>query len=237
MASTMPQFVVRTVICVFASAIWLVAPLQAQQQSLDTVRATAIDFLKSHAKNLGELSEIELAPIDERLKLSACDAMSAALPIGSKPWGKVNVVVRCAGPKTWQVFLSATLTVKGSYYLAAKQLKHGQAFNEQDFIQMSGELNALPGNTIVDLQQAIGKSIQGSYSSGTVLREDMLKAPLAIQQGQTVKIVSSGVGFRVSTEATALTNANEGQLAKAKTNNGQVVAGLAKLGAIIEVQN
>lgn len=237
MASTMLQFVVRTLICFFACAIWLAAPLHAQQQSLNTVRATAIDFLKNHAKNLGELGDIELAPIDERLKLSACDSMSAALPIGSKPWGKVNVVVRCAGPKTWQVFLSATLTVKGSYYLAANQLKHGQAFDEQDFVRMSGELNALPGNTIVDLQQAIGKNIQGSYSSGTVLREDMLKAPLAIQQGQTVKIVSIGVGFRVSTEATALTNANEGQLAKAKTNNGQVVAGIAKLGAIIEVQN
>lgn len=237
MVLSMIRFIIRTCIYFAVSLIWMASPLRAQQQSVEIIRSTATEFLKNHAKALGELEGIELAPIDERLKLNPCDSMSAALPVGSRPWGKVNVVVRCTGPKSWQVFLSATVSIKGSYYLAANQLKHGQSFNEHDFVRMHGELNTLPSNTIIDLQQAIGKNIQGSYSSGTVLREDMLKGPLAVQQGQTVKLISSGVGFRVSTEATALTNANEGQIAKAKTNNGQVIAGIAKLGAIIEIQN
>jgi flagella basal body P-ring formation protein FlgA len=56
-----------------------------------------------------------------------------------------------------------------------------------------------------------------------------------VQQGQSVRVVSSGPGFRVSTEARALNNASEGQIAQARTASGQVVSGIAKAGGVVEV--
>jgi flagella basal body P-ring formation protein FlgA len=50
-----------------------------------------------------------------------------------------------------------------------------------------------------------------------------------------VRLVSKGQGFSVSGEGKALTNASEGQLARARTANGQTVSGTARAGGIIEI--
>jgi flagella basal body P-ring formation protein FlgA len=56
-----------------------------------------------------------------------------------------------------------------------------------------------------------------------------------MQQGQTVKIVSSGPGFQITAEARALNNAVEGQVAQARTAGGQVISGVARPGGVLEV--
>ena len=56
-----------------------------------------------------------------------------------------------------------------------------------------------------------------SVASGSVLRLDALKNIPVVQQGQSVRVVSSGPGFQVATDAQALSNAGEGQIARAKT--------------------
>ncbi len=50
-----------------------------------------------------------------------------------------------------------------------------------------------------------------------------------------IKLMSSGPGFQVTTEARALNNAAEGQTAQAKTPGGQLVSGIARAGGILEV--
>ena len=117
---------------------------------------------------------------------------------------------------------------QGSYYLTANQLKYGQSFNEHDFVRMHGELNTLPSNTIIDLNKRLAKH-SGQLFIGYCVTRRHAKGPLAVQQGQTVKLISSGVGFRVSTEATALTNANEDKLQKRKQTMDKLLQGLLNL--------
>lgn len=74
-----------------------------------------------------------------------------------------------------------------------------------------------------------------SITAGSLIRQDMLRKPMAIRQGQTVRIVSSGKGFSVSAEGQALANASEGQIVRAKTVSGTVVSGIARSGGEIVV--
>jgi flagella basal body P-ring formation protein FlgA len=67
------------------------------------------------------------------------------------------------------------------------------------------------------------------------LRSDQLIAPWVVQQGQSVKMQSSGPGFSVSSEGKALNNAAAGQLVQVRTNSGQTVSGIARPGGIVEV--
>ncbi len=209
----------------------------AQTEEHEHIRDITKSFLTKTAEGFGEDVQIEVSKIDSRLKLNNCDKAEVFLPPGSKPWGKLTVGVRCSAPKPWQIYLSAQVRIKGTYYVAANNLKNGQVMNDSDLIKLNGELSSLPGNAITTSQQVIGKTIQGSYTTGTALRADMFRSPQVVQQGQTVKVISNGKGFSVSTEAIALTNANEGQIARVKTNNGQLITGIAKLGGIIEIQN
>jgi flagella basal body P-ring formation protein FlgA len=78
--------------------------------------------------------------------------------------------------------------------------------------------------------------MQSAYPSGTSFRNDMFKSIPVIQQGQSIKIVSEGPGFRVSNDAVAINNANEGQVTRAKTASGVIVSGVARAGGFIEIQ-
>ncbi|WP_230404331.1 MULTISPECIES: flagellar basal body P-ring formation chaperone FlgA [Undibacterium] len=209
----------------------------AQSQDHEQIRELTKSFLAKTAEEFGDNAQIEVSNIDTRLKLNNCDSAEAFLPPGSKAWGKLTVGVRCNAPKPWQIYISAQVRIKGSYFVAANNLSNAQVMTASDLIKVNGELSNLPGGAITNSQQVIGKTIQGSYTAGTALRADMFRSPQVVQQGQTVKVISNGKGFSVSTEATAMTNANEGQIARVKTNNGQLITGIAKLGGIIEIQN
>jgi flagella basal body P-ring formation protein FlgA len=74
-----------------------------------------------------------------------------------------------------------------------------------------------------------------SLQAGTPLRLDTLKSKPVVQQGQAVRLVSKGANFSVSSEARALGNAIEGQVAQARTQSGTVVSGTARMGGIIEI--
>jgi flagella basal body P-ring formation protein FlgA len=68
------------------------------------------------------------------------------------------------------------------------------------------------------------------------VRSDLLRTPFAVQQGQSVKLVSAGPGFRVTAEGRALVNASQGQVAQVRTASGQTVSGIAMGDGSVEVR-
>jgi flagella basal body P-ring formation protein FlgA len=204
-------------------------------QSHAELKKVAVNFLQQMASNQPGEVKISVNEADSRLNLAACQDMAAFLPPGSKPWGKISVGIRCNAPKTWQIYLQAQVQVTSDYYVAAKSLQIGQVLNLDDLSKVRGEVSSLPAGIIMTPEQAIGKSLSMSLASGSLLRMDILKSPSVVQQGQTVRIVSQGPGFQVATEGQSLSNSADGQTARARTNSGQTVSGIARTGGIIEI--
>lgn len=195
----------------------------------------AIDFLTLQTTGQNGEVQITAGEVDKRLNLQACDSLNPYLPPGSKPWGKVTLAIRCTSPSPWVIYLQANVQVTANYYVAANSLAQGQVLTLADLSKVKGDISKLPAGVITDPNQAVGKTMQVSLTSGSVLRTDIIKSPAVVQQGQSVRIVSSGPGFQVTTDAVALSNASDGQIAKARTNSGQTVSGVAKNGGIIEI--
>ncbi|MDO8653697.1 MAG: flagellar basal body P-ring formation chaperone FlgA [Undibacterium sp.] len=227
----------KKIITLFLLGISQLALAQADIQIQDPIelRRVAEDFLR--LQTTGHLGKVDITTgqIDSRLKLPACLNLSAFLPQGSKTWGKMTLGIRCTAPKPWTIYLSAQVKVSGDYYVAATPLLQGQIITANDISKVSGDLSTLPVGVITNPAQIIGRSLATSLTSGSVLRMEALKASLAVQQGQSVRVTSTGTGFQVTTDGLALNNANEGQIAKAKTLSGQVVSGIARIGGIIEI--
>lgn len=199
------------------------------------IRSAAAEFLKIQASGQPGQVNITVGQVDNRLNLPACSNLSPFLPQGSKPWGKITLGVRCPAPTPWTIYLQASVQITGDYYVTAGPISQGQVLTATDLTKVKGDLSTLPAGVITNPDQAIGKSMLVSIASGSVLRMDALKNIPAVQQGQSVRIVSSGLGFQVATDGQALSNASEGQIARAKTASGQTVSGVARAGGIIEV--
>lgn len=211
------------------------AQTTAAMQDHEIIRKLATDFLNQQARTQPGESTVTMGQVDKRLNLAACQSPTAFLPNGSKAWGKITVGVRCTAPVNWVIYLQANVQITSEYYVASRALSQGQLITADDMSKIKGDISNLPAGIITNPEQVIGKSLQSSISSGTPLRQELLRSPAVVQQGQSVRVVSNGPGFQVATDAQALNNAAEGQVAKAKTSSGQTVSGIAKAGGVIEI--
>ena len=211
------------------------AEMMAAKQNLADIKIQAHAFLKMQTIGYPGEVTVNIGSIDPNLRLVACDEMQFFIPNGSRAWGKTTVGVQCQAPSKWSIYVQSTVRVVGNYLVAAAPLGQGQVLSNRDVMVEKGDLTQLPAGVFTEQSQALGRSVQISMTAGTVLRQEMLKVIPAIQQGQVVKVVSTGEGFSVSAEGLALGKANEGQVVQAKVASGKVVTGIARLNGQVEV--
>lgn len=226
--------------CLLAAAIIAVSanPEAARAQGRQdptAIQQTVEQFLREQSNGLPGKTTIEVGAVDKRLNLAPCPSPQAFFAPGSRAWGKTTVGVRCTAPSPWTLYVSAMVRVSGNYVAAAVPLASGQPIQGTDVVLVDGDLTALPPGTVTDINAAIGRTATQSFSVGAPLRQDLLRAQPAVQQGQVVRLVSSGPGFRVSLEGKALGSGIDGQTVQARTPAGQVVTGIARNGGILEV--
>jgi flagella basal body P-ring formation protein FlgA len=234
--STVMRVTLLPLLAIFAIvAPCALAQTAAARQDPNAIRVAVEQFLATHTAGLPGQVTIKVGKIDARTSVASCAAPQAFLPNGSRAWGRTTVGVRCTEPATWTLYVPATVQVVGEYITTAAPLAQGQAIGTQDLARARGDLTALPPGIVTDPSQAIGRTLAMSLAAGTPLRQDSLRSQQAVQQGQVVRLVSSGPGFSVSGEARALNNAADGQVAQARTPGGQVISGIARIGGVVEI--
>lgn len=221
-----------SVIC-FAEPVAPPAPVA--KQNLSVIKSKITEFLETQTIGYPGKVNVHAGAIDQNLKLAQCPDLQVFMPTGSRAWGKTSVGVRCNAPSVWTIYVQATVNVMAQYLVAAAPLAQGQIVTDQDVMFEKGDLTQLPAGVFTDQTQAIGRTVNISMNAGTVLRQEMLKVALAVQQGQTVMVTSKGNGFSVSAEGQAMGKANEGQVVQVKVASGQVVTGIARNGGQVEV--
>lgn len=211
------------------------APVPQALQDHEIVRKLADQYLVQQAAGLSGDVQVVVNPIEAHVALARCMNPEPFLPPGSRAWGKTTVGVKCAAPSVWTIYLSATVKVYSNYAVTTRPILQGQTLGPGDFAMIKGDLTNLPPGIVTDANLAIGASLVRSLMVGMPIRQDSLRSPQVVQQGQTVRLVSTGAGFQVSQEAHALNSALEGQSVQTKTSSGQLVSGIARAGGTVEV--
>jgi flagellar basal body P-ring formation protein FlgA len=207
----------------------------SNKQNLNLIKEKIAEFLQIQIIGYPGQVKTQVGAIDPNIKLARCLELQVFMPSGSRAWGKTTVGAKCEAPSAWTIYVQANVSVLAQYLVAAAPLGQGQVVTAQDIIFENGDLTQLPAGVFTDATQAIGRSVNISMNAGTVLRQEMLKIVPVVQQGQTVKLISSGAGFSVSAEGKAMAKANEGQVVQVKVASGQLVTGIAHAGGQIEV--
>lgn len=169
--------------------------------------------------------------------LPPCEALEPFLPSGARLWGRVSVGVRCNASQPWARYVPGYIAVVGTYYVAAHQINSGQALTPTDAEVREGDLTTLPGSVIVDPAQLNGVIASNRIASGAPIRRESLRAVTVVQQGQTVKVVTQGAGFVVSTEGKAMTHAAAGAMLQVKMQGGQLLSGIVRPDGMVERPN
>lgn len=208
----------------------------ANHQDLGKLQKLAEQYLRTQTAGLPGEIQVSVDAFDARLNLAVCPTPQAFMPNGSRAWGKTTVGVRCTAPIPWTVYVAAQVRIIGEYVAAAAPLAQGQVIDASDITTLKGDLTTLPAGVITNPQQAIGRTASKTLPLGTPLRDDSMRSKQAIRAGQSIRLVSSGPGFSISSEGRAIGSLNEGQVGRARAANGETVSGVARAGGILEVR-
>jgi flagella basal body P-ring formation protein FlgA len=209
-------------------------PLPGQQDP-EAIHAAALAFMQQQAIGLPGKVDITVAAAFPR-GLAACTSLEPFMPTGARMWGRTTVGVRCAGGHPWTIYLQARVSLRATYYLAARAMGAGEVLTAADLVARDGDLTGMPQAIVTDPSQAVGSVSLTRIAGGMPLRRDMLKSASAVSIGQTVRVVAAGDGFSISAEGSAMNNASPGQQIRVKTANGQIISGIVRDGATVEIQ-
>ena len=222
-----------TALC--AALVFAACAAAAERQDLAQIHSAVDNFVRIQSTGIPGQVSFTIGNIDARMNVAPCPALEAFLPPGARLWGNATVGVRCAGTNPWTLYVPVTVRVTGNYIVTARPLAPGQIVTQADLTTTLGDLTQLPAGVVTDPAQAVGKTTNGGLAAGQPLRLDWLRKPPVILQGQSVRLLSQGPGFRVSAEGQAQANATEGQLVQVRTASGQTISGVARPGAVVEV--
>lgn len=210
--------------CVAASAA------QDHTQIINVVAA----FVQQQAAALPGKVSYKINEIDQRITLPECARLEAFLPTGSQLIGKTAIGVRCNEANGWSIFVPVQIKVSINLLVSARQLPLGHILQKGDIVSQIMETSRISGLT--DPERAIGKVLRYGIAAGQVLREDMLRLPYSVTQGQIVQLAVQGGGFSIRSEGVALNNASEGQTVQVRTSSGRVISGIAGARGMVEIK-
>ena len=216
-------------------ALLLLIPVSANaaNQSLSEIRRAVQQFVTAQTAGLpGEVS-VEVGAIDPNLGLPACPALEPFLAERSRLTGNTTVGVKCEGK--WSIYVPVRVRVIAPVVISARPLGQGMPIGPADVLMRKMDLAESPPGVLTDPAQAVGKTLNASIPSGYPIAAGMLRAPVIIRPGQSVKIVSGGKDFQVTSEGVSLGSAAEGQPVQVRTPAGTVVSGTARPGPYVEV--
>jgi flagella basal body P-ring formation protein FlgA len=187
-------------------------------------------FVQQQTASLAAKVDYRIGALDSRLALTPCARLEAFLPGGSQLIGKTSVGVRCAEKNGWQIFVPVQIKITLNLLITARQLPAGHMLQEQDIARQTMEISRTEGYT--DADQVIGKVLRYSIAAGQILRDDMLRAPYSVTQGQIVQVIARGSGFSIRGEGVAMNNAGEGQAVQVRVGSGRMIGGIARNGTV-----
>ena len=205
------------------------APPPPAQSHAQIARLVAA-FVQQQTATLSGRVEFRIEELDSRIVLAPCAKLETFLPGGSQLIGKTSIGVRCAEKNGWQIFVPVQIKVALDLLVSARQLPAGHTLQEQDIARQTMEISRTEGYT--DTGQVIGKVLRYSITAGQVLRDDMLRAPYSVTQGQVVQVTTRGNGFTIRGEGVAMNNAIDGQTVQVRVSSGRMISGTARNGAV-----
>jgi flagella basal body P-ring formation protein FlgA len=215
------------IICLLSYSLASATPQQDHAQ----LRAAAAALVQQQTAYLPGKVTFMVDEIDKRISLRPCSKIEAFLPPGTQLTGRVSIGVRCTETGGWSTLIPVQIKITRELLVSAHALTLGQIVRETDLARLQTETTLNSG--ITDASLIVGKVLRYSIAAGYILREDMLRAPYSIKQGQTVNLSIQANGFTLSSSGVALNNASEGETVQARTSSGRVISGTASADGVI----
>jgi flagellar basal body P-ring formation protein FlgA len=210
------------------------------QQVESSMRTKVMTLAKEAASHRdvpkGTRIEVEVGNLDPRLQLAPCKVIQPYLPPGLPAWGRTRIGLKCIdGPKAWNVSLPIVVHVYQTALVLRDSLPGGTELNASQLTPAEVDVAASPDPAVLEMDQAVGRTLARPLAAGSTLRTDDLKPRQWFAAGEMVRVVAEGPGWQISTQGMALNPGIEGRLIRVKVDSGKLIVGRAVSEGTVEV--
>nr|WP_240151226.1 flagellar basal body P-ring formation chaperone FlgA [Luteibacter jiangsuensis] len=204
----------------------MAVPLSAAAtQSLEAVRAAAVNWLQQHRTLPGARMTAEAAPLDSRLQLADCAApLDASLPGNRRLTARVSVTVRCPVPGGWTVRVPVSVKMFTNVLVTSRPLARGDGIGASDVHTEERDVAGLAYGYVAGLDQIEGRALARPLNAGSVLTPGMLAGRQAVRNGDAVSMEASVEGVTIRADGVALGAGDTGSRIKVRNaSSGKVL--------------
>ncbi|MGQ0710145.1 MAG: flagellar basal body P-ring formation chaperone FlgA [Rhodoferax sp.] len=216
----------------FALALLIAGPAQAQEQDKRALAQAAQQWLQQQAQALAARAaaplrmQVQVGEPDARLRLAPCAQFEPFLPAGAQAWGATRVGLRCTdGVARWSVTLPAQVQAWGNAWVVQVPIASGTPIESADIAVAEVDWAAQTDAILAERSQWIGQVAARPLVMGQALRRSMVRPAQVFAAGASVRVVAQGPGFSVATEAQALGPGVVGQSVRLRLDNGRIASG------------
>jgi len=206
-------------------------------ESLATIRAAALDFVRSQLVRSSGIASIEIGALDERLRLARCArTLHAELPAGMTIQARSTVGVSCEGPVRWMIYVPVTVERRVQVLVLRHAVERNAMLTPADVTVETRRIAGLGAAFLENPAELGGRSLRRTLAAGTVLTVDMFAPDNVVHRGQEVTLLAAGAAIEVRAEGRALEDAPAGGRLKVENLSSQrVVEGVADSSGIVRV--
>jgi len=199
------------------------------------------DFAESFIKEQlilekNELTTVNVANIDRRVNISACQNNMTATLVGNKNLLRsATVRIKCESATPWQIHVAVKITRQLPVIVSARPLSKGTQLTVNNTKIKYINKALLRSGSITDLTFVQKARLKRQISSGQmVLSRDIC----LVCKGETVTITSIIGSLTVKTGGVALSNGILNETVKVRNiNSKRIVSGTVKSAGMIQISN
>lgn len=205
----------------------LVAALHAAEpevQVVEDIRQAVAAYLKSIIRQYHQNFDIEVAPLDSRLRLPRCDQRLTVFPLREAiPAGWISVGVECRGEHPWTIYVKANVRVLQQVAVLARPLPKGSVLDQGMVVLKSVDIAALRQGYFPSVDLVLGRRLKVSLPEGAVLTPQLLAGVKVVSKGDAVmiRVVEGGMDVRMGGHA--LMDGELGQRIRVRNDRSQRV--------------
>ena len=168
--------------------------------------------------------EIEVNPLDPRLRMPACSRqLDASLEGSGTPIGRVTVRVRCDSSAPWTVFVPATVRLFRDVVVVTRPLKRENVVGEGDVALRERDVGTLTQGYLTALDQVLGMKMLRPTVIDQVLTPQHLEQAEVVRKGDHVVIVAHSGSLSVRMPGEALSKGGLSEQIRVRNLNSKRV--------------
>jgi flagellar basal body P-ring formation protein FlgA len=207
-------------------------------QSRESIEHAAYMYAFEQVQTSYDNAQIEMEPLDSRLRLQACDRPLEAFTTNNRKvaLGKQTIGVKCNSPVTWSLYVPVKVKVFRPVVITSRPLAANQLISKSDIRVVSLDIGSFNQGYVKNPEHIIGQQLKYRLSMGVVINPNSLKQQKIIKRGEMISLVAVAGKMEVRMSGTALSDGTLGQRVRVKNlSSKRVVVGVVDGPGVIKI--